>query len=279
LVDLFQIIQLTNNALGVGYEVLPYSLKVISNGMIVAGTGFTGNGSGLTNLNADNLLTGTVPAARVNYNSTNITTGPLQSASTNFAMPNIFIATNGNVGIGTNVPRTTLDVVTGRIYAPDGASGSPGFAFGNKTDVGFYRSGNNIFVGGAGSGARFSLDNDWGGFRLGATYPIAWSNATNNAAGTLDAGLSRLGAGSIGFGNGALGSISGSVTASNLFLSGSLTATNTLTASNVVATAGMTLVTNAVMPTVTAGKGIFWNSNDVLYWLTATKTNLISDGR
>ncbi len=80
----------------------PVSTLHVVGDVLATGTIF-GNGSGLTNLTASNLTTGTVPNARL---------------STNVALRiggNVFngtqIITNGNVGIGTNNPVSALHVV------------------------------------------------------------------------------------------------------------------------------------------------------------------------
>ena len=46
--------------------------------------------------------------------------------------------------------------------------------------------------------------------------------------------------------------------------------------SNVVA---FLIPTSSIPFTVTSTNGVWWNSNSCLYWVTATKTNLVSDGR
>jgi hypothetical protein len=54
------------------------------------------------------------------------------------------------------------------------------------------------------------------------------------------------------------------------------------TASNTVATlqnGGAFIGTNVTTPTGLATGGYLWNSNQVLFWITSTKTNIISDGR
>jgi hypothetical protein len=54
---------------------------------------------------------------------------------------------------------------------------------------------------------------------------------------------------------------------------GNITASGTVTAT-------ASIITNSVaVPTVTATTGALWNSNSVLYWVTSTKTNVVSDGR
>jgi len=49
------------------------------------------------------------------------------------------VLANGNIGIGTSSPQTTLEVV-GEISAADGLAGAPSYTFGSETDMGFYRS-------------------------------------------------------------------------------------------------------------------------------------------
>ena len=39
------------------------------------------------------------------------------------------------------------------------------------------------------------------------------------------------------------------------------------------------VITNTAAPVVVNSSGTLWNSNSVLYWVTSTKTNMISDGR
>lgn len=41
----------------------------------------------------------------------------------------------------------------------------------------------------------------------------------------------------------------------------------------------ISVANQAVCPTPSAGIGWFWNSNSVLYWVTSTKTNLVSNGQ
>lgn len=57
------------------------------------------------------------------------------------------------------------------------------------------------------------------------------------------------------------------------------------TVDNFVAVAGSVIASNQLFlpavayPTQISGAGCLWNSNSALYWVTATKTNLVSDGR
>ena len=60
--------------------------------------------------------------------------------------------------------------------------------------------------------------------------------------------------------------------ASDLVVGGNVTINGTLSATNTFISGTTT------MPTASATGGWLWNSNQVLYWVTSTKTNVISDG-
>jgi hypothetical protein len=86
----------------------------IAKNLHVGGT-ITGNGSGLTTLNASNLLSGTVPSARISGSYTGITgTGALSAGSITTGFGNINIGANTFTGNGsglTNVNAATLDSI------------------------------------------------------------------------------------------------------------------------------------------------------------------------
>ena len=141
--------------------------KLEVKGQVTANT-FEGDGAKLTNLNANNLSHGTLNAARIpNLSANKITTGQF-TAKANLKLnghwlsgdgdnEGVYVANNGNVGIGTTTPGAKLDVsgnlkITGSangvifsdsrkqtrsprvIYTPDTRSGCPPSASAN-TDL------------------------------------------------------------------------------------------------------------------------------------------------
>ncbi|RKZ64370.1 MAG: hypothetical protein DRR08_00920 [Candidatus Parabeggiatoa sp. nov. 2] len=154
-----------DNVKVVGTDKQPAKLEV--KGQVTANT-FEGDGAKLTNLNANNLSHGTLNAARIpNLSANKITTGQF-TAKANLKLnghwlsgdgdnEGVYVANNGNVGIGTTTPGAKLDVsgnlkITGSangvifsdsrkqtrsprvIYTPDTRSGCPPSASAN-TDL------------------------------------------------------------------------------------------------------------------------------------------------
>ncbi len=89
----------------------------VPGGLAVGGTlnasGFSGNGSGLTNLNATNITSGTLAAARLPSNVA------LRDAVNNFTTTNTFA---GNVGVGTVSPSAQMHLQSGAAVGLIGAA-------------------------------------------------------------------------------------------------------------------------------------------------------------
>ena len=146
--------------------------EIRASGTITSSTGFSGDGSGLSALNASNLLTGTVPSARIAGNYTGITgVGALDAGSITSNFGNINIGTStvtasGFAGSGaslTNLNATQLTsgtIANSRISGDyTGITGVGSLALGNiDSDFGNINIGTSIFTG-DGSGL-FNVDAD-----------------------------------------------------------------------------------------------------------------------
>jgi hypothetical protein len=121
----------------------------------VSSSGFSGSGSGLTNLNATNLTTGTVTVARGGTGVSSLTANKLVVGAGTGAVTtptNLhWDGTNSRLGIGTTTPGQTLTVAgtiraTGIIDSDLGFHGlagdsrtTPSFSFSSDTSTGMYR--------------------------------------------------------------------------------------------------------------------------------------------
>jgi hypothetical protein len=137
---------------GIGTTAPAEKLEVAGNvkvqgGLTVGGVSVltsTGNGSGLTNLNASALTTGTMAAARLPVEAVQLTATQtltnktLQSAT----LAGTTVAT-GNVGIQTFAPQGALTIGSGQLTVPVGSAAAPSYAFNDNLNTGLYSSGTN----------------------------------------------------------------------------------------------------------------------------------------
>jgi hypothetical protein len=104
----------------------------------------TSSGSGLTNLNASALTTGTVTAARLPVEAVQLTATQtltnktLQSAT----LAGTTVAT-GNVGIQTSAPQGALTIGGGQLTVPVGSAAAPTYTFNDNLNTGLFSSGTN----------------------------------------------------------------------------------------------------------------------------------------
>ena len=143
---------------------------------------FTGNGSGLTNLNATNLATGTVDVARLGASGTRNTTTYLRGDNTWQPISGIVgsylplaggtmtgtINLNGTAGISAfngdistsngTITGSTLTAMN-RVTTSEGLVGQPGFTFIGNTNTGMWRPGANQIGFSTAGGNRLTIDN------------------------------------------------------------------------------------------------------------------------
>jgi hypothetical protein len=186
-------------------------------------TNFVGDGSGLTNLPSTG-ETNTYTSSKT-FTST-ITVGGLVF-STGSVVSLSSITTKGGVFASTIL--STGITVSNSSYEPFKA-GSGNYTNGAYARyMGFGVAGyiyntheNGLAAGSTGRGAAF----DYSGFVLGTDGAFGFTNGTD-AAGTRDAGFSRISAGLVGVGNGTAGSVSGGIVAgSSITTSGGLFGTD-----------------------------------------------------
>ncbi len=104
----------------------------------------TGNGAGLTGLNAAQLTTGTVPTTALPASVVQTTTAQTLSNKT---LQNVSLTgtttTSGNVGIQTTTPQSALTLGSGQLTVPAGSSAAPSYTFNDNLNTGLYSSGTN----------------------------------------------------------------------------------------------------------------------------------------
>jgi len=119
----------------------------------------------------------------------------------------------------------------------------------------------------------FTLGNDDTGFNYAGDY-----NPTINVSSSTDQQLNI---------KANLLQVSGSIAASgvsststgNSLIGGTFTGTHTGNGSSLTNLVFPAVSFASIVGNVTGNGGMLWNSNKVLYWVTTTKTNLVSDGR
>lgn len=123
------------------------------------------------------------------------------------------------------------------------------------------------------NGDTFTLGNDDTGFNYAGDY-----NPTINVSASTDNQL-NIKANVL--------QVSGSITAvgvsststGNSLIGGTFTGTHTGNGSSLTNLVFPAVTFASIVGNVTGNGGMLWNSNKVLYWVTTTKTNLVSDGR
>jgi len=180
-------------------------------GAIYSG-GFNGAGSGITNLNASNLSSGTVPNARIDGTYSNLTgTGALAAGEITTTFGNINIGTSTFTGNGsglTNVDATTLDTLdSSQFLRSDAAdtftggiltlqSATPEIHFNGTSDTGIDMAikatpeGLDFYEPEDGNKIHFQILDDTGvnspfGYKVGSN--VVWHQGNDGAGSGLDA--------------------------------------------------------------------------------------------
>jgi hypothetical protein len=101
----------------------------------------TGNGGGLTGLNASQLTTGTLPTAVLP--STIVQTTAAQTLTNKTLQDTTFTGATtaiGSFGIQTSSPQSALSLGTGQLTVPAGTAAAPSYTFNNNLNTGLYSS-------------------------------------------------------------------------------------------------------------------------------------------
>ena len=157
----------------------------------VSASAFTGNGSGLTNLNAANLGSGILPDARLSGTYTGVSITGNAATATKLATARTIngVAFDGTANItvadSTKLPLTG-GALTGVLRLTDGTAALPGLAFGADTDTGVYRTGTNgigITTGGTAAAVFDSAGNTTVYGRLRSAGNLSLSSWTTTGCG------------------------------------------------------------------------------------------------
>ncbi|MBL1434553.1 DUF5011 domain-containing protein [Candidatus Wolfebacteria bacterium] len=136
------------------------------------------------------------------YNGTNTLT----------ATSSLYLATSGNVGIGTTSPQGVLTIGSGQLTVPAGTAGAPSITFNDELDTGIHSYGAGRFAFTTGGTDRFAVNSSR---FIGASSGVFGFSSSGSLL-SIDSGISRLGAAKIAVGNGTASDISGTLIAGSI---------------------------------------------------------------
>lgn len=147
------------------------------------------------------------------------------------------------VGIRGGLSTSSSASFAGNVYTGDGTAALPSYSFTSATSTGLYRyDASGLAVTSAGNPSIYLGP----ALRLSRDSGIAWTNSPSNPNTTVDTGLSRVSAGVVGVGTGALASVAGDMSLNTLIAGGNVNVSGSggVSSSVLRSTTGMTQVTN-----------------------------------